>query len=77
MEQHVSAGGKSTWGRYAVLALCIATTTALPAQTLSTLHDFDGKDGGFPQAGLIGTFTERRIPAGLAAHSVVVARFLE
>jgi hypothetical protein len=30
----------------AVFALCAATAIALPAQTFTTLHSFDGTDGG-------------------------------
>ena len=33
--------------------LCITTAIALPAQTFTTLHSFDGTDGTNPQAGLV------------------------
>jgi uncharacterized repeat protein (TIGR03803 family) len=36
----------------AAFALC-ATTMALPAQTFTTLHSFDGQDGELPHAGLV------------------------
>jgi uncharacterized repeat protein (TIGR03803 family) len=35
---------------YAVLALCAMTAAALPAQTFTTLHSFDGTDGAAPIA---------------------------
>jgi uncharacterized repeat protein (TIGR03803 family) len=35
------------------LALCAATTIALPAQTLTTLYNFNGTDGQNPYAGLV------------------------
>src|SRR5580658_9658731 len=36
-----------------ILILWAATAAALPAQTFTTLHSFDGTDGGFPSAGLV------------------------
>src|ERR1035438_10039631 len=46
--------GKLNWGKRAgaVLALCAAAATGLPAQTLTTLFTFDGTDGGYPVAAL-------------------------
>ena len=39
--------GKLNWGKraYAVFLLCAMTAIALPAQTFTTLHSFDGTDG--------------------------------
>ena len=34
----------------AAIALCAATAAALPAQTFTTLHSFDGTDGQSPLA---------------------------
>ena len=46
---------KQNWGKraYAVLALFAATAMALPAQTFTTLHSFDGGDGQNPQAAVL------------------------
>ena len=46
---------KFNWGKraYAVCLLCAATAIALPAQTFTTLHSFDGTDGDSPDAGLV------------------------
>jgi len=43
----VNALGKMSWPRRTctVCVLCAATAMALPAQTLTTLHSFDGTDG--------------------------------
>src|ERR1700733_6798680 len=40
-------------GLLPVLALCAATAIALPAQTFTTLHSFDGTDGQYLVAGLV------------------------
>jgi uncharacterized repeat protein (TIGR03803 family) len=37
----------------AVLLLCAVTTIILPAQTFTTLHSFDGTDGGEPETALV------------------------
>ena len=37
----------------AVLVLCATTAIALPAQTFTTLHSFDGTDGQNPYSGLV------------------------
>src|SRR5438046_10762082 len=46
---------KLNWGKraYAVVLLCATTAIGLPAQTLTTLHSFDGTDGSSPQAALV------------------------
>ena len=46
---------KMNWGKrpYAVLALFAATAMALPAQTFTTLHSFDGGDGENPQIAVL------------------------
>jgi hypothetical protein len=42
------------WGKaYAVFLLCAATSIVLPAQTFTTLVNFDGPDGAYPDAGLV------------------------
>jgi len=38
---------------FAVCVLCAATAIALPAQTFTVLHSFDGTDGDQPYAGLV------------------------
>ena len=55
MKRIVNALGKLNPGKRAcaVLALCATTAIALPAQTLTTLHSFDGADGGFLRDGLV------------------------
>jgi uncharacterized repeat protein (TIGR03803 family) len=55
MKRIVNALDKLDWGRRAcaVLALCATTAVALPAQTFTTLHIFDGADGEDPVAGLV------------------------
>ena len=62
--------GKLNWGKraYAVFFLCAATAIALPAQTLTTLHSFDGTDGASSTRGWsrppMGTCTGQRSRAG-------------
>jgi uncharacterized repeat protein (TIGR03803 family) len=55
MKRIVNALGKLNWGKraYAVFVLCATTAIALPAQTFTTLHSFDGTDGNGPYAGLV------------------------
>jgi uncharacterized protein (TIGR03437 family) len=55
MKGVANALGQLNWGKraYAVLALCATTAIALPAQTLTTLHSFNGTDGEGPNAGLV------------------------
>jgi uncharacterized repeat protein (TIGR03803 family) len=52
MKRMVDALGKLNWGKraYAVLVLCATTAIALPAQTFTTLHSFNGTDGQNPYA---------------------------
>jgi uncharacterized protein (TIGR03437 family) len=52
MKRIANALGKLSWGNraYAVLVLCITTVIALPAETLTVLHSFDGTDGANPGA---------------------------
>jgi uncharacterized repeat protein (TIGR03803 family) len=54
MKRIVKVLGKLEWANkaYAVLVL-LATAIALPAQTFTTLHSFDGTDGDSPRAGLV------------------------
>lgn len=54
MKRIVRLGGPKCWKRaYAVFVLCVATAIALPAQTFTTLHVFDGTDGYFTRAPLV------------------------
>src|ERR1022692_910135 len=55
MKRIVNELGKLSWGKrvYAVVVLCATTAIALPAQTFTTLHSFDGTDGDQPWAGLV------------------------
>ena len=55
MKRIVNALGKLNWGKraYAVVVLCAPAPIALPAQTLTTLHSFNGPDGDSPEAALI------------------------
>jgi uncharacterized repeat protein (TIGR03803 family) len=47
MKRVVDAWSKLNWGKraYAIFVLCAMTTTAVPGQTLTMLHSFDGTDG--------------------------------
>jgi uncharacterized repeat protein (TIGR03803 family) len=47
MKRIINGLGKPSWGKkiYAALMLCAVATAALHAQTLTTLHSFDGTDG--------------------------------
>jgi len=38
---------------FALFAVCIATSTLLPAQTLTPLFSFSGSDGNYPEASLV------------------------
>ena len=53
MKQIVNVLGKMNWGKRAggIFALWAATAIALPAQTFTTLHCFDGTDGAAAYAG--------------------------
>jgi hypothetical protein len=55
MKRIVNSLGKFNCGKnvYAALALCAATAIALPGQTFTTLHGFDGTDGQNPYSGLV------------------------
>jgi uncharacterized repeat protein (TIGR03803 family) len=55
MKRIVNSLGKFNCGKnpYAVLVLCAATAIALPGQTFTTLHSFDGTDGQNPYSGLV------------------------
>jgi uncharacterized repeat protein (TIGR03803 family) len=55
MKRIVRTMDKLNWGNRAsaVFVLCAVTAIALPAQTLTTLFNFDGTNGGDPQAGLV------------------------
>ena len=55
MKRIVNSLGKFNCGKnpYAVLVLCAATAIALPGQTFTTLHSFDGTDGKYPYSGLV------------------------
>jgi len=52
MKRIVHALGKLSWRKRAcaVVALCATTAIALPAQTFTTLHSFDGTDGAYPSS---------------------------
>jgi uncharacterized repeat protein (TIGR03803 family) len=52
---NVNASSKPNWGKRActVFVLCATMAIALPAQTFTTLHSFDGKDGANPGALLV------------------------
>ena len=52
MERIFSGFGKLTLGKpvFAAIALCAITAIAMPAQTLTTLHNFAGSDGQGPWA---------------------------
>jgi uncharacterized repeat protein (TIGR03803 family) len=47
--------GRLNWGKsaYALFLLCATTAIALPAQTFTTRHSFDGTDGAAPAAALV------------------------
>ncbi|HXM40291.1 MAG TPA: choice-of-anchor tandem repeat GloVer-containing protein [Bryobacteraceae bacterium] len=55
MNRVVSASGKFNCGKraYAVFALCATMAIALPGQTFTTLHVFDGADGELPVGALV------------------------
>jgi uncharacterized repeat protein (TIGR03803 family) len=43
-------GWKTAW---AVSVMCAITAIVSPAQTFTTLHSFEGRDGQYPYAGLV------------------------
>jgi uncharacterized repeat protein (TIGR03803 family) len=47
--------GKLNWGKRAhgIFLLCLTTAIASPAQTVTTLHSFNGVDGAVPLAGVV------------------------
>ena len=55
MKRIVNALGNLIRGKRASAVLCCAQprSIALPAQTLTTLHSFDGTNGADPVAGLV------------------------
>jgi uncharacterized repeat protein (TIGR03803 family) len=55
MKPIANALSKFNWGTRACSAfvLCATTAIALPAQTLTTLHSFDGADGSTPSGALV------------------------
>jgi hypothetical protein len=55
MKRIVNVLGKLNWAKRAdaVFVLLATTAIALPAQTFTTLHSFDGTDGDSPRAGLV------------------------
>jgi uncharacterized repeat protein (TIGR03803 family) len=55
MKRIVNALGRLNWGKRAcaVFVLCVTTAIAPSAQTLTTLHSFDGTYGANPYAGLV------------------------
>jgi uncharacterized repeat protein (TIGR03803 family) len=55
MKRAVNVLGRIDCGKrmHILFALCATTAVALPAQTLTTLHSFDGTDGKYPVAGLV------------------------
>jgi uncharacterized repeat protein (TIGR03803 family) len=54
MKRIVDAFEKLSWGKRAcAFALCAATAIAIPAQTLTALHNFDGADGSYPFGPLV------------------------
>src|ERR1035438_6266078 len=55
MKRIVNTPDKLDWGNraYAVFVLYATTAIALPAQTFTTLHSFDGTDGELPIQGLV------------------------
>ena len=54
-ELFVATLSRVNWGRRlcAVFVLCAAMAIAVPAQTFTTLHRFDGTDGNGPSAALV------------------------
>jgi uncharacterized repeat protein (TIGR03803 family) len=43
-------GWKTAW---AISVMCAITAIVSPAQTFTTLHSFEGRDGQYPYAGLV------------------------
>jgi uncharacterized repeat protein (TIGR03803 family) len=55
MEPFIATLGKLKWGKraFAVFVVCAATAMALPAQTFTTLFNFDHTNGAGPVAGMV------------------------
>ena len=55
MKWIANASGNGNWAKTArsIFVLCATTAIALPAQVLTTVHNFDGTDGAFPYYGAL------------------------
>ena len=83
MKRMVNALGKLNWGKraYAIFVICAMTAISLPAQTLTSLHNFNGTDGKYVIAGLVQAcllYTSRSIWSSRATlRAVLVFAVLE